>query len=101
MPGARGDEAFEACERQEGAGSKARMGKAGMVAVPTGPFTARGHRSGVLSLEALGRQGGKAIRVAGGSRVGAGPEVVWALQDGAGVRSFLGHRGTDLPPQKP
>lgn len=77
------------------------MGKAGMVAVPTGPFTATGHRPRVRSLEALGRQGGKAIRVAGGSRVGARPEVVWALQGEAGVRSFLGHKGTDLPPPKP
>lgn len=32
------------------------------MAVPTGPFTSTGHRSRVLSLEALGKQGGKAIR---------------------------------------
>lgn len=50
------------------------MGKAGTVAVPTGPFTATGHRSRVLSLEALVQQSGKAIRVAGGSWVGARPE---------------------------
>lgn len=44
--------------------------------------------SRVLSLEALGQQGGKAIRVAGGSWVG--PELCGRLQGGARMRSFLG-----------
>lgn len=90
--------------RKEVAGSRrGRMGKAGLTAIPTGPFAATGHRSGALSLGALGQQGGKAIRPAqgsrgrrAGSRVGAGLGVVQHLWGGAGA-----HGRTATHTQKP
>ena len=53
------------------------MEKAGLPAVPAGPFAAPGHRSKALSLGVPGRQCRKAIRLGGGAE-GWGGKGAWA-----------------------
>ena len=80
------------------AGSRqGRMGKAGLAAVPVGPFAATSHRPGALSPRAAGQQGGKAIRPAQGSQ-GRRPGGAWAWgcagTRGAGPRLTEAHAHT-------